>query len=93
MGHGLEAWECLDQCIIALDKLLTDGMRFKIQKRRHSKEAGVAKQNIMDNVLYRKRVHDDDVKSQLDKTTKELGHAREASLVMRDMLIDKSDQL
>ena len=60
-GYGAEAWELLDRVIIGLERCLTQRMRWKIQKRRHAKERGVAEQTVIDNIIFEGKIRHDGV--------------------------------
>lgn len=55
-GFGQEAWEILDKTIYGLESCLTQGMRRRIQMRRHAKERGVSEQTDLDNLIFRGRI-------------------------------------
>ncbi len=93
-GYGMEAWELLDRVVIGLERCLTQRMRWKIQKRRHAKERGVADQTVRDNIAFRKKiehdgvVHKEEIIRGLEVSTKALEEAGASSTSVRDTLVE-----
>lgn len=96
-GRGIEAWEMLDREVIGLERCLTQGMRRRIQMRRHAKERGVAEQNILDNLIFRGRiehngvVHKEEITRSLEASTKDLAQAASSSTSVRETLVEHEE--
>ena len=91
-GFGQEAWEILDKKIYGLEGCLTQGMRRRIQMRRHAKERGVSEQTDLDNLIFRGRldrdgvVHKEAIIRGLEASSKDLKRAAASSSSVRDTL-------
>lgn len=91
-GFGQEAWEILDKTIYGLESCLTQGMRRRIQMRRHAKERGVSEQTDLDNRIFRGRierngvVHKEAIIRGLEASSKDLKRAASSSSSVRDTL-------
>ena len=98
MGYGTEAWELLDKVVIGLEKLLTQGMRRRIQMRRHAKERGVAEQTMLDNKAFRKKiehdgvVHKEEIIHILEASSQDLQQAASSSTSVRDTLEEHEEE-
>ena len=98
MGYGVEAWEILDRVVIALESRLTQGMRRRIQMRRHAKERGVAEQTMLDNVVFRKKiehdgvVHKEEIIRGLEASTTDLKQAAKSSTSIRETLDEHKEE-
>lgn len=97
-GYGQEAWELLDRVVIGLERCLTQRMRWKIQKRRHAKERGVAEQTVQDNVAFRKKIEHDGVVHKeaiicgLEASTVDLRQAAKSSTDVRETLVEHEEE-
>ena len=98
LGYGLEAWELLDKVVIGLESRLTQGMRRRIQMRRHAKERGVAEQTIRNNVAFRKKIEHDGVVHKgeiirgLEASSTDLQQAAKSSTSVRDKLVEHKEE-
>ena len=90
--YGLEAWEMLDCVVIGLEKCLTNGMRWEINKRRQAKEAGVAAQNKLDNIIFQKRVKRKEINEKLEASSKALTKSRASSLAAKNVLTEYREE-
>lgn len=97
-GYGQEAWELLDRVVIGLERCLTQRMRWKIQKRRHAKEKGVAEQTILDNISFERKiahdgvVHKEEIIRTLKASSTDLQQAATSSSSVRDKLVEHKEE-
>lgn len=97
-GYGMEAWELLDRVVIGLERCLTQRMRWKIQKRRHAKERGVAEQTIIDNLIFQGKikrdgvVHKEEIIRELETSSADLQQAAKSSTSVRDTLVEHKEE-
>ena len=97
LGYGLEAWELYHSVVIALERLLTQEMRRKIQLRRHAKERGVAEQTVLDNIIFEKKiehdgvVHKEEIIHGLEASSADLQQAAKSSTSVRDKLVEHKE--
>ena len=98
LGYGPEAWELLDRVVIGLERCLTQGMRRRIQMRRHAKERGVAEQTIVDNVVFQAKIahngvgHKEEIARDLEASTKDLRQAAKSSGSVRNTLVEHKEE-
>lgn len=96
-GKGQEAWELVDSVVIGLERCLTQRERWKIQKRRHAKERGVAEQGMLDNVIFEGKIalngvtHKKEIVRGLKASTKDLGQAAKSSDSVRETLVEHEE--
>lgn len=96
-GYGQEAWEILDGVVIGLERCLTQRMRWKIQKRRHAKERGVAEQTVLDNVIFEGKikhdgvVHKEEIIHGLEASSADLRQAAKSSTSVRETLVEHKE--
>lgn len=97
-GYGQEAWELLDRVVIGLERCLRQRDRWKIQKRRHAKERGVAEQTVIDNVIFKGKiahngvVHKEQIIRELDASSADLQQAAKSSTSVRDSLVEHKEE-
>ena len=97
LGYGPEAWELYYSVVIALERLLTQEMRRKIQLRRHAKERGVAEQTVLDNIIFRKKiesdgvVHKEEIIRGLEASSTDLRQAAASSTSVRETLVEHKE--
>lgn len=97
-GYGMEAWELLDRVVIGLERCLTQRMRWKIQKRRHAKERGVAEQTVLDNVIFEAKIkrdgviHKEEIIHELEASSTDLQQAAKSSTSVRETLIEHKEE-
>ena len=97
-GYGMEAWELLDRVVIGLERCLTQHMRWKIQKRRHAKERGVAEQTVLDNVIFEEKIkrdgvgHKEEIIRELEASSTDLRQAAKSSTSMRETLVEHKEE-
>lgn len=97
VGYGTEAWELLDRVVIGLESRLTQGMRRRIQMRRHAKERGVAEQTVLDNIIFQQKIkhdgvaHKEEIISGLEVSSKDLQQAAESSTSVRETLVEHEE--
>lgn len=97
-GYGQEAWELLDRVVIGLERCLTQTMRWKIQKRRHAKEKGVADQSVLDNAIFKGKiahdgvVHKEQIIHELEASTRDLQQTAKSSTSVRETLIKHKEE-
>ena len=96
-GYGVEAWELLDRVVIGLERCLTQGMRRRIQMRRHAKERGVAEQTVINNIAFKTKikrdgvVHKEEIIRGLEASSKDLQQAAESSTTVRETLVEHEE--
>lgn len=96
-GYGIEAWELLNRVVIGLESCLTQRMRWKIQKRRHAKERGVAEQTVLNNIAFEGKikhdgvVHKEEIIRELEASSTDLQQAARSSTSVRETLVDHEE--
>lgn len=97
-GYGKEAWELLDRVVFGLESMLRQRDRWRIQKRRHAKERGVAEQTIINNLTFQGKIkqdgvaHKEEIIRELESSSADLQQAAESSTSVRETLVEHKEE-